>query len=76
LRRIEGQVRGIADMVENERCCTDVLTQVAAVHEALRGVAKKVMEDHMRTCLAEAQTDSARAVKCGELVDTISRFLR
>ena len=54
LKRIEGQVRGLQKMVEEERYCADVLTQIASVHEALRGVGKLMMRNHLRHCLAGA----------------------
>ena len=54
LRRIEGQVRGLQKMVEEERYCADVLTQVASVQEALRGVGKALLGNHLRHCATEA----------------------
>lgn len=54
LKRIEGQVRGLQKMVEEERYCADVLTQIASVHEALRGVGKLMMRNHLRHCLTGA----------------------
>lgn len=54
LRRIEGQVRGLQRMVEDERYCGDVLVQVASVHEALRGVGKLLMRNHLRHCITDA----------------------
>ena len=54
LRRIEGQIRGIQKMVEEDRYCADILTQVAAVHEALRGVGRELMRNHLRHCASEA----------------------
>lgn len=54
LRRIEGQVRGLQRMVEEERYCADILTQIASVQEALRGVAKELMRHHLRHCATEA----------------------
>jgi len=54
LRRIEGQIRGLQRMVEDERYCGDVLVQVASVHEALRGVGKLLMRNHLRHCITEA----------------------
>ena len=54
LRRIEGQVRGIQKMVEADRYCADVLTQVAAVQEALRSVGKELLRHHLRHCAADA----------------------
>lgn len=54
LRRIEGQVRGIAKMVEDDRYCADILGQLSAVHEALRGVGRELMRNHLRHCVAHA----------------------
>ena len=54
LKRIEGQVRGIAKMVEEDRYCADVLVQISAVQEALRGVGKELMRHHLRHCAARA----------------------
>jgi len=54
LRRIEGQVRGLARMVEEGRYCADILVQVAAVHEALRGVGKLLMRNHLEHCVTDA----------------------
>ena len=54
LRRIEGQVRGIAQMVEQDRYCIDVLTQVSAATKGLQSVAVGMFDDHLRHCVAEA----------------------
>ena len=54
LKRIEGQIRGLQRMVEDERYCGDVLVQVASVHEALRGVGKLLMRNHLRHCITDA----------------------
>jgi DNA-binding FrmR family transcriptional regulator len=54
LRRIEGQVRGLQKMVDEERYCADVLTQLSSVHEALRGVAREMMRNHLKHCAATA----------------------
>jgi len=63
LRRIEGQVRGLQRMVEEERYCADVLTQVQSVQEALRGVGRELLDNHLRHCTTEAlrSNDPARA---------------
>src|SRR6266404_5640382 len=53
LRRIEGQVRGLQKMVEEDRYCADVIMQIASVQEALRGVARNLMKNHMRHCAAK-----------------------
>ena len=54
LRRIEGQVRGLQRMVEEERYCADVLTQVSSVQEALRAVGRELMRNHLKHCATEA----------------------
>lgn len=54
LRRIEGQVRGLQRMVEEDRYCADVMTQIASVHEALRSVGKELMRSHLRHCATAA----------------------
>jgi DNA-binding FrmR family transcriptional regulator len=54
LRRIEGQVRGLEKMVEEERYCADILVQVAAVQESLRAVSRELMRNHLRHCATEA----------------------
>ena len=54
LKRIEGQVRGINQMVENDRYCIDVLQQVAAVTRALQGVALRLLDDHLAHCVVNA----------------------
>ena len=54
LRRIEGQVRGVQKMVEEERYCADVLAQVSSIQEALRGVARALLDNHLRHCASDA----------------------
>lgn len=54
LRRIEGQIRGLHKMVEEDRYCADVLTQLSAVQEALRGVGRELMRNHLRHCATNA----------------------
>jgi DNA-binding FrmR family transcriptional regulator len=54
LRRIEGQVRGVAQMVDDERYCIDILTQVAAITKALQSVSVGLFDDHLRHCVADA----------------------
>jgi DNA-binding FrmR family transcriptional regulator len=62
LRRIEGQVRGLQKMVDEERYCADILTQVASVQEALRGVSRSLLQNHLRHC-ATAAIRSGDAVR-------------
>jgi len=71
LNRIEGQVRGIARMVEEERYCADIIIQIASAQEALRGVSRELMRNHLRHCA----THSPEAVQ-GELLDIIYKHLR
>jgi len=54
LRRIEGQIRGLQKMVEEDRYCADILTQISSVHEALRGVGRELMRNHLKHCAAGA----------------------
>ena len=54
LRRIEGQIRGLQRMVEEERYCADVLTQISSVHEALRAVGRELMRSHLKHCATHA----------------------
>jgi CsoR family transcriptional regulator, copper-sensing transcriptional repressor len=60
LRRIEGQVRGVQGMVENDRYCIDVLTQISAVQAALDKVALELVDDHARHCVMARRETSAR----------------
>ena len=73
LKRIEGQVRGLQKMVEDDRYCADVLTQIASVHEALRGVGKELMRHHLRHCATAAitGTDSEADAMYRELLELI-----
>jgi DNA-binding FrmR family transcriptional regulator len=54
LKRIEGQVRGLQRMVEEDRYCPDIMTQISSVHEALRAVGRELMKNHLRHCAAAA----------------------
>jgi CsoR family transcriptional regulator, copper-sensing transcriptional repressor len=79
LRRIEGQVRGLERMVEENRYCIDVLTQISAVTTALESVALKVLEDHVTHCVSGALASGdagAAAAKTEELLAAVQRFSR
>jgi DNA-binding FrmR family transcriptional regulator len=79
LHRIEGQVRGIEKMVEDDRYCIDILTQIAAVNTALESLAYKLLDDHVRHCVAGALTsgDETDALeKTEELLAAVQRFAR
>jgi DNA-binding FrmR family transcriptional regulator len=54
LRRIEGQVRGLQKMIDDDRYCADILTQISSVHEALRGVGRELMRNHLKHCASGA----------------------
>jgi len=60
LRRIEGQVRGVHKMVVEDRYCADILVQISAVHEALRGVGRELMRNHLTHCATAAMKGGAR----------------
>jgi DNA-binding FrmR family transcriptional regulator len=78
LRRIEGQVRGIEQMVEADRYCIDVLTQIAAATKALQSVAVGMFDDHLRHCVvaavAEGGADAERKLR--EATAAVERLLR
>lgn len=76
LKRIEGQVRGIQRMIDEDQYCIDILTQVSAVSSALKGVGLQLLDDHMRHCVKNAviEGDEAADVKFKEVSDAISRF--
>ena len=79
LHRIEGQVRGIERMLEEDRYCIDVLTQIAAVTTALESLAFRILDDHVNHCVADALAsgDPAEAeAKSKELLDAVHRFAR
>lgn len=78
LKRIEGQVRGIAGMIESDRYCIDVLTQVSAVTRALQGVAVGLMDEHLHHCVASSieQGGGEGDAKISEAMDAIKLLLR
>jgi CsoR family transcriptional regulator, copper-sensing transcriptional repressor len=79
LRRIEGQVRGLQKMVEDERYCPDVLTQLSSVQEALRGAGRELMHHHLKHCATEAiraGTPAEADAMYEELVELMYRSAR
>ena len=78
LKRIEGQVRGVQRMVAEEEYCIDVLTQIAALQSALKGVGLVLLEEHMAHCVVQAARTSDEAVeeKLEEVSQAIARFTR
>jgi DNA-binding FrmR family transcriptional regulator len=75
LRRIEGQVRGIDQMVEDDRYCIDVLTQIGAVRAALDKVALGLLDDHARTCVVGAE-GAIQQERTSELMAAVGRLMR
>ena len=78
LRRIEGQVRGVQRMVDEDKYCIDVLDQISAVTKALQAVAISLLDDHLSHCVAEALTDGgdAAAEKVAEASAAVARLVR
>lgn len=79
LARIEGQVRGLRKMIDEDRNCVDVLQQVASVHEALRGVGKLMMQKYLESCATEgirSEDPEERDETYEELLKVIYRFVR
>ncbi|MCU1497133.1 MAG: hypothetical protein JWM47_1086 [Acidimicrobiales bacterium] len=79
LRRVEGQVRGLARMVEEDQYCIDILTQVSATTRALQSVALNLLQEHLAHCVADAARqgdDDALAEKLGEAQAAIARLVK
>jgi DNA-binding FrmR family transcriptional regulator len=78
LRRIEGQVRGLQKMVEEDRYCADVMTQISSVHEALRAVGRELMRNHLKHCATSALrgTPADAEAMYDELVDLMYKHSR
>ncbi len=71
---IEGQLRGLSRMIEEKQYCIDVLTQISAIHEALRGVGKLVVRQHLETCVTEGLQGEDREKHYQELMDLIYKL--
>ena len=78
LRRIEGQVRGLQRMVEEERYCAEIMTQIASVQEALRSVGRELMRNHLKYCASSAirAGDEQAEAMYDELIDLMYRHVR
>ena len=77
LSRAEGQVRGVARMVDNDKYCIDILTQISAIQGALDQVALELLRDHTSHCMADGTIDTnSRQEKSDELVAAVGRLLR
>jgi len=78
LRRIEGQVRGLQKMVDEDRYCADILTQISSVHEAMRSVSRELMRNHLKHCASKAirSGDAEAEAMYDELVEMMHRHSR
>jgi len=79
LRRIEGQVRGVQKMIEEDRYCSDILAQVSSVQQALRGVSQALLKNHLRHCATAAFSSDEASEREGiaeELADLFAKFSR
>ena len=76
LRRVEGQIRGIEGMVQDDRYCIDILTQISAAQAALDKVALGLLDEHAHHCVIGAPTDDERDEKTGELMAAVGRLMR
>ncbi|MDY5585692.1 MAG: metal-sensitive transcriptional regulator, partial [Arcanobacterium sp.] len=74
----EGQARGVAKMIDEDKYCIDILTQVSALTRALQGVASSLLEDHLNHCVVDAarKSDEDAEVKMREAMDAINRLIR
>jgi len=79
LRRIEGQIRGLQQMVSEDRYCADILMQISSVQEALRGVGRELLRNHLRHCVTQTLREGSEkqtAVMHEELLQLIQRYSR
>lgn len=76
LRRIEGQTRGIQRMVEEEKYCVDIMTQIAGVQSALEQVSLLLMENHLLHCVSDAMQEGRGEEKISEVMDVIRHYTR
>lgn len=75
LNRIEGQVRGIRNMLENDAYCVDILTQASAINAAVNAFEREILAQHIRTCVTE-DLKCGKEEKTDELIDIISKMMR
>jgi len=76
LRRIEGQIKGIQKMVDEDKQCVDILTQVAAARAAINKVGSLILQRYSKTCLQKILKEDSEEAALEELLDTIQKFLR
>ena len=77
LRRIEGQVRGLQKMVDDDRYCADIMTQISSVHEALRAVGRELMRNHLKHCATSVRAGNGEAEPMyDELIEMMYKLSR
>ncbi|MFB0558207.1 MAG: metal-sensing transcriptional repressor [Candidatus Bathyarchaeia archaeon] len=76
LSRIEGHIRGIRNMVEEDRACSELLIQIAAVRAALNKIGQIILDDHMETCIVDAMREGKHEKALSELKEALSQYLR
>ncbi len=76
LKRIEGQVKGIIRMVEDDKYCIDIINQISAVKGALNKVALIILQNHVESCVTEAVKNEDSEEKIEELIETIQKFVK
>lgn len=74
LARLEGQVRGVAGMIEQDRYCVDILTQIAAARSALDAVAQQLLENHLKGCVSRAMVDGERDAAIAEVMQLLKKM--
>ena len=74
LKKIEGQIRGIMKMVENEKYCIDIINQITAAEKALSGVSSIIMRQHVESCVTEAVSKGKGKEMVNELIETIYKY--
>lgn len=75
VKKIEGQVRGINNMIQNHEYCIDIITQITAARRALEKVALVLIQNHMETCMKESMGKKQEQAKVKEMIRTLDRFL-
>ena len=76
LKRIEGQVKGIQKMIEEERYCVDILTQISAIRSAINKVGSIILENHMKGCVSQSIKEGDSEEMINELMKTIDKFVK
>jgi DNA-binding FrmR family transcriptional regulator len=74
LRKIEGQIRGVSKMIDEEKYCVDILNQISAVKSALDGVARRILKRHVESCVTDAIIQGQAEEKIEELMGTIFKY--